>query len=148
MKNRRRTSSGDPMFNPKRTLRPFDASDRAATQALAGKVRYRGNPAHKRDPGDFDLTPASAPRPNATLCDEAGVATRSEAQDLLREGVLAGLVDARTQNGFPRLVWTVRKDGTVFEAQLENSGLGEYHGYPLPLADPFREVVLDEMRRR
>lgn len=144
MRQRRRTGSDDLVFNPKRVLRAWTGShdDKAFGAQLAELVKYTGNPAHKRHPGDFGLTPPTAPRQNATLCDEAEIFTRAEASTLLRAGALKGLVDARLSDEFPFLIWAVRKDGVVFEAQLENRHRGEYHGYPMPLADPLRPEVL------
>jgi hypothetical protein len=86
MRNRKRSGSGDPVFNPKRKLRPWAGTDddERYGKSLAAKVRYTGNPAHKRDPGDFDLTPPAAPRQNATLCDDAGILKRKKAIALLR----------------------------------------------------------------
>lgn len=150
MRNRRRTGSGDPVFNPKRRIRSWQGSvaDVAFGTALSAKVRYTGNPAHKRDPGDFKLTPPAAPRANATLCDDAGVNRRRIARALLRKGASKGLVDDRPGSRYPRLIWVVDDAGVVFEAQLENADRGEYHGYPMPLSDPLRNEVLRAARER
>lgn len=110
--------------------------------SLAARVTYTGNPQHKRNPGDFRLTPPAAPRQNATLCDLAGVKKRAEARNLLLAGIEAGLISQQVEQGYPAQIWAVRHDGIVFEAQLENAGQGHYHGYPLPDGDPFRLVVL------
>jgi hypothetical protein len=67
---------------------------------------------------------------------------------LLRSGTTKGLVDVRSENEFPLLIWSVRDDGVVFEAQLENATKGEYHGYPMPLSDPFRLRIIDAARGR
>jgi hypothetical protein len=42
-------------YNPKRTLRVWrgDTEDDQIKIDLAARVRYTGNPQHKRDPGDF-----------------------------------------------------------------------------------------------
>lgn len=34
---------------------------------LASQVKYGGNPEHKRNPGNFGLTPPSGPRPGKSL---------------------------------------------------------------------------------
>jgi hypothetical protein len=47
-----------------------------------------------------------------------------------------------------RRIWTVADDGAVFEAQLDNQEAGTYHGYPMPEADPFREVILHALEAR
>jgi hypothetical protein len=149
MRNRKRTGSGDPVFNPKRKLRTWRGSldDTHYAKTLAAKIHYTGNPAHKRDPGDFGLTPPSAPRQNATLCDDAGVFKRKTARALLQSGARKGLVDVRAEGVFPLLIWAVADD-IVFEAQLENATKGEYHGYPMPLADPLRSAILRAARER
>jgi hypothetical protein len=150
MKHRKRTGAGDLTFNPKRSLREWNSTpeDDAYASALSCAVRYTGNPAHKRNPGDFKLTPPAAPRQNATLCDDARVFRKDEAASLLKNGARLGLVDKRSNGRFPMLIWSVRDDGVIFEAELENPGLGEYHGYPMPLSDPFRLVVMEWIRGR
>ena len=126
-------------FNPKR--RGLEASpDPERLKTLAAAVRYSGNPEHKRNPGDFGLTPPFGPRPGKTLCDAAGILQRLEALRLLREGVRRGLISDRG-GAFPQNIWAVSPQGIPLEAQLE--GDGAYHGYPMPALDPFRERVLD-----
>lgn len=49
----------------------------ADLKILARRAGYGGNPAHKRNPGDFGLPPPSDPRPFKTLCDEIGVMSGS-----------------------------------------------------------------------
>jgi hypothetical protein len=133
-------------FNPKRRI--AGKISQAQLNELADKVRYGGNPEHKRTPGDFGLTPSFLPKPDKTLCDLAGIVRRAEAERLLREGVTRGFVSEWTGEGFPQNVWTVTIDGLPLEGQLENSGNGTYHGYPMPEADPFRDVVIDKWRAR
>jgi hypothetical protein len=65
----------------------------------------------------------------------------------LRSGAKLGLVDARSDGGYPVRIWAV-KDDVVFEAQLENATKGEYHGYPMPLSDPMRPEILKAARAR
>lgn len=107
---------------------------------LAGRVRYGGNPEHKRDPGDFDLAPPAAPRPGKSLCDDAGVFKRDDALALLRQGLTLGLVADRFEGEWPYNVWMVTASGMPLEAEWEGEGV--YHGYPMPDADPFRGEVL------
>ena len=131
-------------FNPKRRLatRPPGAD----LEHLSSIVNYGGNPEHKRNPGDFGLTPPSSPRADKTLCDGVRIFRREMALDLLRKGVLLGMLSAQTRNGFPQYIWAVTDDGEPLEAQLENQTTGTYHGYPMPLNDPFRQTVLDAWR--
>ena len=130
--------------NPKRRLRPVPASpeQRRALAELAERVVYGGNPEHKREPGDFRLSPPSLPRPSKTLCDGAQVFERALAERLLREGVRQGLVSIQERNGWPQNVWAVTESGVPLEAMLENQDAGIYHGYPLLSDDPLREDVL------
>ena len=128
-------------FNDKRRIRQFD--DPVALSGLAARVRYTGNPAHKQNPGDFGLHPPAGPRDDKTLCDNAGIFSKSKAQRLLQEGIKRGLVSVQDRDGFPQNVWAVTDDGYPLEAQLENRTQGHYHGYPLPMNDPFRTRVLE-----
>lgn len=111
-------------------------------KGLVASVNYGGNPEHKRNPGDFGLTPPAQPRPDKSLCDTASIFSKREAIKLLRSGVERGLISTQTQNGYPQNIWAVTEEGIPLEAQLENSEQGTYHGYPVPEADPFSEKIL------
>jgi hypothetical protein len=127
-------------FNPKRRIR--NCCDNTALAWLLKSVGYSGNPEHKRNPGDFGLPLPSQPRPDKTLCDAAGITAKHEAMDLLKNGIQKGLVSEQQRNGFPQNIWAVTDEGCPMEAQLENEQSGIYHGYPMPITDPFREEVL------
>lgn len=124
-------------FNPKRRLGRGVSLD---TGALKNELRYTGNPEHKRNPGDFGLTPPSSPRPAKSLCDTARIFTRAEALRLLQLGLERGAFSAQLRNGWPQNIWAVTEDGVALEAQLD--GAGTYHGYPMPETDPFKEELL------
>lgn len=124
-------------FNPKRRLAL--TPDLEQLKKLAATVRYGGNSEHKRNPGDFGLTPPAGPRPGKTLCDAAGIFERAQALELLRQGVRRGLISDRGGE-FPQNIWAVSAEGIPLEAQLEGNGV--YHGYPMPEKDPFRESVI------
>jgi hypothetical protein len=129
--------------NTKRRLRaaPVTLKEKEELNALAQRVSYGGNPMHKRNPGDFGLTPPSAPREGKTLCDGVAVFKRSEAEELLRSGVRRGLVSVHSKNGWPKNVWAVVRAMPV-EGILENPDTGKYHGYPMLSHDPlYYEVV-------
>lgn len=125
----------------KRTFREtrLSASERASLHVRAS---YEGSPYHKRSPGDFGLTPPALPRPDATLCDEAGVHRRDVAQALFTRAIDHGLVsESATPEGFPKQLWVVDDQGRVFEAMYGGSRPGLYHGYPVRRSDPlFNEV--------
>lgn len=125
-------------FNPKRRLlTPAQAQARATELGkLADRVGYGGNPEHKKNPGDFNLTPLSNPRQGKALCDVAKIFRREQAVSLLQAGLRSGLVSDRMAGEWPKNVWSVTIDGFAVEAQLENPDLGTYHGYPMPETDP------------
>ena len=104
---------------------------------LRGEARYEGSPYHKRNPGDFGLTPPSQPRPDKTLCDEAGIKNRSEAESLFAQAIERGLV-SRSESAakFPKQIWVVDESGRVFEAMHGGTREGRYHGYPIRRSDP------------
>ena len=131
-------------FNPKRKIRVAASDDDLAN--LAERVKYTGSPYHKRNPGDFGLTPPSQPRQDKILCDITGITTVRESLRLLRRGVSKGLISEQTRGGFPQNIWAVTEDGIPLEAQLENREKGTYHGYPMPASDRFRDQVLKHWR--
>lgn len=131
-------------YNPKRML-VVEKPESAELNALAEKIRYNGNPEHKRSPGDFALTPPSAPRADKTLCEPAGIRTKLEALAALQAGVRKGLISDQMRGSFPQNIWSIA-GGVPFEAQLDNESAGTYHGYPMPEADPFRVMVLRAWR--
>jgi hypothetical protein len=133
-------------FNQKRKFRAAPLSDQEQRELLC-LVTYGGNPEHKRNPGDFGLTPPSQPRADKTLCDTAGIFSRKLATELLRRGIERGMLSKRQAGDFPQNIWSVTDAGMPLEAQLENQDLGTYHGYPMPESDPFRSEVLDRWKR-
>jgi hypothetical protein len=132
-------------FNPNRRIR--DSVDSEMRERLNQRVVYGGNPEHKRNPGDFGLSPTAAPRPDKTLCDAVSIFSRGEAERLLKSGIVKGLVSEQVRGDYPQNVWAVTDAGDPLEAQLENQNLGIYHGYPMSETDPFREIVLERWRK-
>lgn len=128
-------------FNPKRVLLPLSPDNVLLCEKLAETVKYGGNPEHKKNPGDFGLTPPSGPRPGKSLCDVASIFTRAEALGYLKKGMKKCLVSDRFVDGWPKNIWTVTDSGIALEAQLENPRNGTYHGYPMPDSDPFIQEV-------
>ncbi|AFY82363.1 hypothetical protein [Oscillatoria acuminata] len=135
-------------FNLKRRIIKIEACDFHALSVLSSQAQYGGNPEHKRNPGDFNLTPPSGPRKGKSLCDTVKVFTRHEALKLLRKGIKNGLVSDRCIGQWPKNVWSVMDDGTPLEAQLESVEQGSYHGYPMHSDDSFREEVIKQWRIR
>jgi hypothetical protein len=134
-------------YNPKRKIAPPNHCPEEQRAKWVANAKYGGNPEHKKRPADYDLTPPASPRPGKTLCDAERPLMKPEAEGLLREGFRKGMISQRTDNTWPQNVWAV-SDGQAFEAQLENSAQGVYHGYPMPLDDDFRTVVMDEWSKR
>lgn len=116
---------------------------------MANKAVYTGNPKHKKNPGDFDLVPPSDPRPFASLCDNANIFRREEAQRLLKNAFRLGLVDSRSKPGeWPKIVWMVSESSMVLQGMYEKID-GHYHGFPvLDEEDPIRDEVLKVWRIR
>jgi hypothetical protein len=127
-------------YNPKRRI--AGAMVQTELERLAATVRYGGNPEHKRNPGNFGLTPPASPRRHKTLCDEAGIFDRDQALRLLREGIRRGLMSEPRSADYPQNVWAVSMEEVPLEAQLENAANGTYHGYQMPEEDPFRDIVI------
>lgn len=125
--------------NLKRRLHP-DLSEERLREILDQGMKYVGSALHKRNPGDFGLTPPAAARPGKSLCDDVGIFSRDEAQDLLKVGIHKGLVSPDAEDGFPRYVWMVHGE-RVIEARCDNVDLGTYHGYPLETDDAMADCV-------
>jgi hypothetical protein len=126
-------------LNPKRRI--INSTDEAQLQTLSQTVVYAGNPAHKKHPSDFGLTPAAQPRLNKTLCDGTAVKLQS-AMRLLRKGAKLGLISIQERNGLPQNIWAVSPSGIALEAQLDNVETATYHGYPMGSGDPLASEIL------
>lgn len=129
-------------FNLKRKIQPFTPELLQTCATLSKRVRYGGNPEHKKNPGDFGLTPPSAPRAAKSLCDTVAIFRKSVALKCLKRGLRCGLVSEQIVNGWPQNIWSITDAGVPVEAQLENSETGVYHGYPMPESDPFSAEVV------
>ena len=129
--------------NSKRKIK--ENPDQRDLEQVVEKASYECSTDHKKYPIG---TPGFqfGPRPDATLCDSAGVTTVRQATRLLRTGARRGLVSEQTRGGFPQNIWSVDKDGCPFESELTNQRQGVYHGYPMGHTDPFREEVLQRWR--
>lgn len=127
--------------NPKR--RVVDCDFLAADQVgrLLKDSRYGGSGHHKRNPADYGFERTN-PRPTKSLCDAERVIGREEAQELLQAGISKRMFSRPLEDGFPKYVWSVSKNGEVFEAKTHPNTLGVYHGYPLEEEDDMREYVL------
>jgi hypothetical protein len=112
---------------------------------MAATLTYHGSALHKRHPGDYNFSPPVNPRPWKSLCDGKRVIARQEAQELLRQGIIRGLISDFPEGGIPKYVWSVDGSGDAYEAKYDTQG---YHGYRLEEDDDFRLLVLKEWNRR
>lgn len=130
----------------KRKIQSF--SESCMSNALVNNVKYGGNPEHKKNPGDFGLTPPSSPRTAKSLCDTVGIFSKKIAIAHIKDGLRKGMVSQQMKGRWPQNIWAVTSDGIPLEAQLENPEIGVYHGYPMPESDPFSNEVIKEWKAR
>jgi hypothetical protein len=135
-------------FNRKRRIASIGSWDANEKEERALTAKYGGNSEHKKSPSDYGLIPPANPRPGKTLCDGEKPLFKAEAERLLASGFRKGMISEQMRDGWPQNVWAVSDDGQVYEAQLENGVQGIYHGYPIPMNDDFRSVVVGEWSRR
>ena len=128
----------------RRVLRSSRLTDQEK-EFLKCRAAYEGSPHHKRNPGDFRLTPPSAPRLDKTLCDEAGIFKIAKASELFSTAIDHGLITDAEVGGFPKQMWVVF-EGQVFEAILGGSAEGRYLGYPIRKSDPLHELITNAWR--
>lgn len=132
----------DQQFNQKRKIKKLTESELQDCSKLADRVGYGGNPEHKKNPGDFGLTPPSGPRLGKSLCDAVSIFSRKIALEHLKSGLRRGFVSERFNGDWPQNIWAVTENGIALEAQLENSETGSYHGYPMPESDPLAAEII------
>lgn len=134
-----------PGNNPKRQIAEQGAHSYAELAALAEQAMYVGSAHHKRHPGNYAFQPPSNPRAWKSLCDAIRPVLKQEASELLRNGILKGMISKSQQNEKPKYVWSVDSSGEPYEAI---SGTDGYHGYRLEDDDNMRNVVLKEWSSR
>lgn len=133
--------------NPKRRIATVGSFDKQRLEALACRVSYAGSGHHKRNPADYGLERTN-PRPTKSLCDLTKALSLEKARKLLQDGIKHGMVSDFADNSFPKFVWCVDGDQTVYEAKTDIHSPGAYHGYPLEAEDDFRTYVLAEWKKR
>ena len=112
---------------------------------LADTALFRPNRNHKRKM--FDGSAGSA-RVDKTLCDGAWANTQERSEGLLREGIRRGMVSQQVREAWPQNVWAVDERKEVYQANLTNSGTGEYHGFPIRDEGSFRSLIRREWAAR
>ena len=130
---------------PGRRIESRGKIEPAVLKRLAKRARYVGSAHHKRIPADYGFHPPAAPRSHKGLCDRGGVVKWKEAAELLREGLMRGMISAMGAGDFPKFVWSVDSQGRVYEAIGPD---GKYHGYELGKDDNMRQWVMKEWRAR
>ena len=134
--------------NPKRRIAKPGSFTERQLDDLASTARYEGSAHHKTRPADYGFTPAVAPRPSKSVCDDRRVILREEAKQLLRSGIRLGMVSSCLKGDWPKYVWAVDNTGEVYEAKLGHDGR-RYHGYRMKEDDAaMRKSVLDEWSKR
>lgn len=108
---------------------------------MAREAQYRSSDYHKTGP-------KAVRRGDKTVCRLPTAHNEVNAPDLLRSGFHRGMVSEQKRGGWPQNVWAVDADGIVYEAQLSNLGLGEYHGYPMTKGDGFAVFISKEWESR
>ena len=122
-----------------------DTMNQSELERMERDARYRSSSYHRFAALCSGPESTMVFRPDKTVCD---MPASRKATDLLRLGFRRGMVSEQRRNGWPQNVWAVDADGIVYEAQLSNSGLGEYHGYPMKQGDSFAGFVGKEWEKR
>lgn len=135
---------------PKRRVMLAEAGavDRDELQRMETMAVYRPSPYHKPHSLSGGRRAVPAPRPDKTICDGPSARSHRNAVELLRAGFRRGMVSRQIRRGWPRNVWAVDEDRVVYEAQLSNAEIGEYHGYPMKQDDGFAAFIATEWERR
>lgn len=78
-------------FNTKRKIKKLTAIELEDCSKLADKVLYTGNSEHKKNPGDFGLTPPSGARPRKSLCDTVNIFSKKTHSNFFNLACVEGL---------------------------------------------------------
>jgi hypothetical protein len=112
---------------------------------LAERASFEAYSKHKLWPRPFGLQPFTGEREDATFCDghaQFGPDDTQLAPDLLRRGILAGLVGHNCSQGDPTLLWTVDNNGWIYEMRLTVPSRAIYHGYPVLQTEAIARMVI------
>jgi len=134
---------------PDRRILPPEATTDDQRRDLAARLRYVGSANHKLRPGDYGFVPTHSPRPSKSPCDALRPVRLAEAQALFERGIFLGMVSRIEESGIPKYVWSVDRDGEVYEAKTHTGQGAVYHGYRLGDDDRLmRRHVLEQWNRR
>lgn len=118
--------------------------------SLLGRVMYGAYSKHKLNPAEYGLDAYNGPDEERTYCDKHSSFYKNDTRRiprLLRRSVKLGLWSEQAAQGVPRLLWTIDKTGWIFELRITNTGLAQYHGYPLLPGDAFANIVLERLNQ-
>lgn len=104
-------------------------TDDVSPQALAHRfhgIRYGCYGKHKANPYIYGVEPYRGPDSDRTLCDDHAGFNKA---DLSRIPALFARAHAAGLAG--NLIWSVDDNGWIYELQITNTGLNEWHGYPM-----------------
>lgn len=113
---------------------------------LADAACYECYSKHKAHPTAYKLKPYEGTDEDRTFCDahaDFKPADHVRIPLLLKRGIMAGLCGELSDDGVPRMLWTVDDTGWIFELPLTNAGIPQYHGYPMLPSDSFARIVLE-----
>lgn len=130
---------------PDRRLAPHGSISPPELERLVSQARYGGSALHKLAPGDYGFSPPRNPRPSKSVCDDLRPLLLAEARQLLRSGILKGMVSPFPPGGQPKYVWAVDDAGEVYEAKCNTEQADPYHGYRLGQDEnKMRDYILKE----
>jgi hypothetical protein len=134
--------------NPRRRIASSDRLSVEQRAELAALATYGPSGHHKRFPADYGLERTS-PRPNKSLCDLLRTIPLAEAEQMLKEGILNGMISDFFFGLYPKYVWCLDAFGEVYEAKTDDKvAVGTYHGYCLEGDDAMREIVRIAWKQR
>ena len=133
--------------NPKRRVVPAELVSSADVERLEKTACYVGSGHHKRNPADYGFARTN-PRPTKSICDMTGRVLLSSARALMLAGIKRKMMSAILEDGFPKFIWSVADDGSVYESKTHPNTSGQYHGYPLEIDDDMHAYILGEWKKR
>jgi hypothetical protein len=134
--------------DPKRRIVEADRLSPDQRKELARQAVYTGSGYHKLRPAVYNFGPTGSPRPTKSVCDGIRVVPKDEAQQLLTNGIMKGMISEPPEQGLPTYVWSVDGQGEVYEAKTHSNNQGQYHGYRLEESDAMRHEILKTWKQR
>ena len=120
----------------------------ARAAELSHAATYEGHGKHKRNTKGFPMSTPPSHHGDDSVCEAGDVSDWKAAVRLLKRGLKHGFVSDFWRNGWPKHVWAVLPDGSVYEAKYGGSVEGAYHGYPLAESDTFADEIRDAWKEK